>query len=286
MSANQTLKRASLVGAQAALMLALAAPAALAAQAAPAPAVAPAAAPAAAPRPAAPAPRPTAKAQAPWDLTGTWVSIVNEDWRWRMVTPPKGDYASVPLSAAGRAAADTWTPAMDGSCKAYGVGGLMRMPTRVKISWADDNTMKVETDAGVQTRTLTFNAPRGPGAPAPGPRTLQGLSLADWQLPAPAGGGGGGGAAAPRPPGGTLHVVTTNHTAGWLRKNGVPYSENAQITEFYDRWPAPDGSEWMSVTTVVTDPANLNQPFYTSSHFRREADDSKWRPKPCTPITN
>ena len=234
-----------------------------------------------APAAAAPAPRPTPKAASPIDLTGVWVAIVNEDWRWRMVTPPHGDYASVPLSPAGKALADTWTPAMDGSCKAYGVGGVMRMPTRLKIGWDNDNTLKIETDAGVQTRQLMFTQ-----APASGPKTLQGYSVAEWQFPAPLGGGGGGAAPPPRPPGGVLKVVTSNHTAGWLRKNGVPYSENAKITEFYDRWPGPDGSEWMSVTTVVDDPANLNQPFYTSSHFRREPDASKWRPKPCTPIAN
>ncbi len=50
---------------------------------------------------AAPAPG-TARAIAPIDLTGNWVSVVTEDWRFRMVTPPKGDYASVPLNAAAR----------------------------------------------------------------------------------------------------------------------------------------------------------------------------------------
>jgi hypothetical protein len=258
------ISKAALAFAGGGLMAALAASTALAA-AAPGPAAG-----------GAPPARPTGKAQAPWDLTGTWVSIVNEDWRWRMVTPPKGDYGSVPLTAAGRATADTWTPAQDGSCKAYGIGGIMRMPTRLKISWASDDVMKIETDAGVQTRELNF---AGRGA-ATGPRTMQGYSVADWQLPAPAGNG------QPRPPGGVLHVVTTNHTAGWLRKNGVPYAENAGVTEFYDRWQSPDGKEWMSVTTVINDPVNLNGPFYTSSHFRREDNDSKWRPKPCTPVAD
>src|SRR5262249_46270663 len=75
-------------------------------------------------------PPPTPKAAAPVDLTGYWVSIVTEDWRWRMVTPPKGDYASVPLSAEGRKVADAWDPAKDEGeqCKAYGAPGLMRLP--------------------------------------------------------------------------------------------------------------------------------------------------------------
>ena len=103
---------------------------------------------------------------APVDLTGNWVSVVTEDWQWRMTTPKKGDYASVPLSVAGRAEADKWTEAMDGRCEAYGVGGIMRMPGRLRISWQDDTTLKIETDAGEQTRLLRF-APAGPAGAAP-----------------------------------------------------------------------------------------------------------------------
>ena len=57
---------------------------------------------------------PTPRAAAPVDLTGYWVSVVTEDWRFRMVTPPKGDYASVPLNAEARRVADAWDPSKDG----------------------------------------------------------------------------------------------------------------------------------------------------------------------------
>ena len=67
---------------------------------------------------------PTAKAAAPMDLTGYWVAFVSEDWRFRMVTPPKGDYRGVPLTPEGRKVADAWDPAADEAagkkCKAYG----------------------------------------------------------------------------------------------------------------------------------------------------------------------
>src|SRR5262245_10293393 len=76
----------------------------------------------------------TARELAPVELTGYWVAVVTEDWRWRMVTPQKGDYTSVPLNAEGRRVADTWDRAKDDAagaqCKAYGVGGLMRQPGR------------------------------------------------------------------------------------------------------------------------------------------------------------
>ena len=112
------------------------------------------------------APPPPAKAAAPEELTGYWVSIVTEDWRYRMVTPAKGDYASVPISAEGRKVADTWDPAKDTAageqCRSYGAAGLMRVPGRVHITWQDDNTLKVETDAGTQTRLFHFAPPAVP----------------------------------------------------------------------------------------------------------------------------
>jgi hypothetical protein len=215
----------------------------------------------------------TPRAAAPIDLTGYWVSVVTEDWRWRMLTPPKGDYASVPLNVEGRKVADMWDPAKAASdgCKAYGAAGIMRMPGRLHITWENDTTLKIDTDAGRQTRLLRFDATEKPTGAA----SWQGLSVASWELP---GGRGGRGAAAPR--GGSLKVVTTNLRAGYLRKNGVPYSENAVVTEYFDPHAAY-GTEWFTVTTIVDDPRYLTQTFITSSHFKREPDGAKWTPAPC-----
>ena len=212
----------------------------------------------------------TPQAAAPIDLTGNWVSVVTEDWRWRMVTPPKGDFASVPLNPEGQKVGNSWDPATDGSCLAYGAAGLMRNPTRVRISWENDRTIKIETDAGVQTRRLVFGASQPPAQ-----RSLQGYSVAEWEIAA----AGRGAPAGPRR--GNLKATTTMMSAGWLRKNGVPYSENATMTEYFDRFASPNGDEWFSVTTVVSDAKYLNQDFVTSTHFKKEADGSKWAPKPC-----
>jgi hypothetical protein len=233
----------------------------------------------------------SARAIAPMDLTGYWVAIVTEDWRWRMVTPPKGDYASVPLNPEGRRVGDMWDLAKDNAagdqCKAFGVGGIMRQPGRLHITWQDDTTLKIDFDAGTQTRLLHFDKSKQPGAE----KTWQGHSVAEWELPARGrrGGGGGGGAgvalrgpAAPTPRGGSLKVVTTNFREGYLRKNGVPYSESATITEYFDRLPPhPNGDVWLMVITTIEDPKYLQQPFYTSTHFKLEPDGSKWNPTPC-----
>ena len=219
-----------------------------------------------------------ARAAAPVDVTGNWVSIVNEDWRWRMVTPPRGDFPGIPLSPAGVEAAMAWDPDTDGSCLAYGAAGLLRMPTRLRISWDDDDTLRLETDNGAQTRLLHFGAAEGSGAPS-----LQGHSVAGWRFTLPASNPFGIAApgAPPAAPGGGLDVETTNLEAAWLRRNGVPYSAETIMTEHFDRFPGPDGSDWLIVTTIVRDPVYLAGPFITSSQFRLEADGSNWSPAPC-----
>src|SRR4029450_12490688 len=118
----------------------------------------------------------SARAEGPIDLTGQWVAIISEDWRWRMITPPKGDIVSIPLNLKGQQAADPWDPAEDEAageqCRAYGAPGLMRGPIRMRISWLDDTTLKVETDYGMQARLLRFAS----AAAQPGPRSWQGVT--------------------------------------------------------------------------------------------------------------
>jgi hypothetical protein len=230
------------------------------------------------PTPTPPPPPAAPRAAAPIDLTGQWVAIVNEDWRWRMVTPPKGDYASVPLNDEGRRVADQWTEAQDGGCEAYGAAGLLRMPTRLRIRWQGDDHLVVETDAGRQTRTLQFGTPPPTATPS-----LQGQSVAKWVTPPrPPGGpglaGAGGGESRG---GGYLEVNTTNLTGGWLRRNGVPYSADAAVTEYFARFAAPNGDEWLMVTTIVDDSRYLTQRYITSSHFRREPEGGRWNPRAC-----
>jgi hypothetical protein len=213
------------------------------------------------------------RAAAPIDLTGTWVSLVTDDWRWRMVTPPKGDILYLPVNAAGRKVAESWDPARDEAanqqCKAYGAPGLMIMPGRMRISWQDDTTLKLEFDTGQQTRLLTFA--RGP-QPAAAP-SLQGRSVAEWEI------AGRRGGSAPRT--GALKVTTDSFTPGYFRKNGVPYSGNALLTEHYvllsDR-----GVDYLALTLFLEDPEYLTGPYVRTVQFKKEPDNSHWAPQPCS----
>jgi len=220
-------------------------------------------------------PPPTPRAAAPFDLSGQWVSLITEDWRHRQFTPSKGDYAPLPLSPAARKLADGWDPAKDEAageqCKAYGAAGLMRLPIRMRVAWQDDTTLKLETDAGTQTRMFYFGAPQGNGG------DWQGLSAARWDAPqAPFAGRGGG-----SPSGGSLKVVTTRMKPGYLRKNGVPYGENAVLTEYFDRFDVAGGDALLVVTSEVVDPEHLATPYWTSQQFKRETGTAGWNPTPC-----
>ena len=225
------------------------------------------------------APPPTAKAAAPVDLTGYWVSIVTEDWRWRMVTPAKGDYPSIPLNPAGRAVANAWDPAKDeaegNQCKSYGVGNIIRQPGRLHITWENDNTLRIDTDAGTQTRLFHFGDWKSPG----GEPAWQGDSAAQWEF---AGGGRGGRGQGAQSRGGDLKVVTTRMRPGYLQKNGVPYSGNAVVNEYFHRTIEDNGDSWLIVTTIVDDRQYLTSQFTRSTHFKKLPDASGWDPKPCT----
>jgi hypothetical protein len=225
------------------------------------------------------APPATPKQQAPIDLTGYWVSVVTEDWRYRMVTAPKGDHPGLPLNAEGNRVANAWDPAKDEAageqCKAYGAAGVMRAPGRLHITWDADDAMKLETEAGTQTRMFKF----GGAPPAAGEPTWQGTSVASWEI---AGGGRGRGRGGPQ--GGTLKVVTTHMRPGYLQKNGVPYSANAVLTEYYTRATEPNGDTWLFVTHVVDDPQYLTGPFIRSTHYKKlpETPTPAWTPEACS----
>lgn len=225
----------------------------------------------------------SAREAAPVDLTGYWVAPVMEDWRWRMVTPLKGDAASIPLRSSSRAIVDAWDPERDiangDECKAYGPPGLLRLPGRIRIEWRDDDTLVIEKDRGMQTRELRF------GPAAPGEPSRQGNSVARWDR------------GVPRPPAGvgflgtaprigtqskTLIVDTTNMLPGYLRKNGIPYSDETTVTEYFDTFTAVNGTEWFTVTTVVDDPIHLATPWVTTTDYKHEPDGSGWTPEPCS----
>jgi hypothetical protein len=203
------------------------------------------------------------------------VAQITEDWKERIHAAAKGDVGGIPVSQAGRREVAAWDPATANSCKAYGAGGILRMPGRLHIT-SEGSNFRIETDAGNQTRLLSFGTPSGQ------PGDSQGVSVASWDRPAPPlsgftlGGRGGGG-------GGSLKVVTTQAKPGWLARNGVPYGAKATFTEYWDLHEVPGGDTLLVVSVEVTDPDYLSGPYWYSVHFKKQANANGWNPQPCTP---
>jgi hypothetical protein len=223
-----------------------------------------------------PQPPQTPKATAPVDLTGYWVANVTTDWRWRITVPPKGDFQGLPLNAEARKLADAWDPAKDEAageqCRSYGAPSIMRVPGRLHMTWQDEQTLRLETDAGQQVRTFYFGTPRSQGG------DWQGVSQASWDMvPGP-----GGIAGSALVPSGALKVVTTKFRPGYLRKNGVPYSDKGVLTEYYDVIQEPDGAEYLVVSSTFEDSTFLNNKYETAVNFKKQPDGAGWHPEPCS----
>ena len=265
-------------------------------------------------------PPPTAKASAPIDLTGYWTSVVTEDWHIRMLPPARGDFGSgvagtienpgvgfvgagpnpsaqgnIPYNVTGAQTAMKWDPAKDeaegNACKAYGAPGIMRLPTHLHITWQDESTLKVEADYGTQTRLFHFGPPQSEGRlnysnatlfPARAPKleppagvepSGQGYSMASWNIVAASG-------SVER--GGSLKVVTSRLKPGYYWKNGMPYTGNATLTEYFRVMELPDRSQWIRFTQIVDDPEYLTQPWIVNYAFKKLPDGSKWNPTPCS----
>ena len=188
-----------------------------------------------------------------------------------------------------------WDPAKDeaegNACKAYGAPGIMRLPTHLHVTWQDERSLKIEADYGTQTRLLHFGPPTTEGRldygnatlfPSRPPRfeppaavdpSAQGYSIASWTIM-------GGSAGFER--GGNLKVVTSRLKPGYYWKNGMPYSGNAVLTEYFRTMELPDRSEWIRYTAIVDDAEYLTQPWIVNYAFKKLPDGSKWNPTPCS----
>jgi len=238
----------------------------------------------------APAQPTTPQAAAPIDLTGYWVSQIVDEWRFRVV-PQKGDIPYMPINAEARRIANAWDPDKDiaegKQCRAYGAVGVMQRPGRLHITWENDRTLRIDADAGTQTRLLHFGMPSA----QKGERSWQGYSTARWEVAGrpllDTGGTGfvpGLGTRGPNR-GGTLIAKTDNMLSGYIRKNGVPYSEDAVLTEYFNvvtnAAPGAQNQAYLAVTAFVDDPKYLTGPFIRTYTFKKQADAAGWDPTPC-----
>jgi hypothetical protein len=216
---------------------------------------------------------PSARATAAIDATGTWVSVITEEWVSRMVTPRKGYVrgGGIHLTPEGMKLTNMWDPARDEAagehCKGYGAVGVTRLPGKVRITWEGENTLKAEFEAGNQVRRFYFAS-----APAPGSPSWQGHSIAQWERAV----------TNPGERAGNLKVMTTNLRPQYARKNGLPISGNARLTEYLHVLNAPTGDLWLSWIGELDEPLYYLEPYHYSWQFKKVPDNSSWNPEPCS----
>ena len=207
------------------------------------------------------------------DLTGYWVSVITEDWKYRMVTPKNGVFDSLPLNGEGRKIGTSWDPAKDeaaGEALQGLHGGQRDAAARphahhlARRQYAADRHRCRNADAAAAIR---IRAAAGSQA---GRATR---SRSGSTRPAAA-------AAAPRL--GNLKVVTTNLRAGYVRKNGAPHSDKAVVTEYFDLNSLPNGDTWLTITTKVEDPVYFTRPYITTTDFKKLPSAAGWNPTPCS----
>ncbi|MGH8141021.1 MAG: hypothetical protein ACREU2_00670, partial [Steroidobacteraceae bacterium] len=228
-------------------------------------------------------PAASARARAPFDPSGYWVSLITQNWRYRMVVPGRGEYADVPINMVAKRLADAWNPAADTAagkqCEAYGAAVIMRNPERLHITWQDENTLRVETDEGMQTRLLHFKHEPSDASIVP---SLQGYSAARWLQDTTVNTFGAPERMSKTDHYGSLAVNTDHLLPGLLRKNGVPYGAQTTMSEYWDLRTLSTEDQWLTVSTKVQDAEYLFRPYVYDSIFQKEPDGSKWHPSPCT----
>lgn len=216
----------------------------------------------------------SARATATIDVAGTWVSVITEEWVSRMVTPRKGYVrgGGIHLTPEGTKLTNMWDPARDEAageqCKGYGAVGVTRLPGKVRLTWQGESALKAEFEAGNQVRLFQFGAASSPS----GPPSWQGNSVAQWERAV----------TGPGQRAGNLKVMTTNLRPQYARKNGLPISGNARLTEYLHVLEAPTGDLWLSWIGELDEPLYYLEPYHYSWQFKKVADNSSWNPEPCS----
>ena len=186
------------------------------------------------------------------DFTGEWAPLYHEDAPERLPGPELGDYTELPLNEAGRIRADSWeagriSVVMEYQCRPhasdYALRGLGNLRIWREIDQASQRLIafKMHFLAYDSERTIWMDGRPHPGEYAP--HTWQGFSTGVWE-------------------GNMLTITTTHLKANYMRRNGVPRSEKATLTEHWTRH-----GDWLTVVSVIEDPAFLTEPLVRSDNW-------------------
>jgi hypothetical protein len=187
-----------------------------------------------------------------FSLVGLWSGMYHEDELERTDPgPPPGDYTGIPINEAARYHADSWdadlVSVMEHQCIPHNAIYSMRGPANLSVHADIDSSTGqlrayvIDGTFGGATRIIWMDGRPHPSKFAA--HTWGGFSTGTWE-------------------GDTLKVVTTHIKAGYLRRNGITFNDNATLTEFFDLH-----DKYLTVTTLAYDPIYLTEPLLRTESF-------------------
>ncbi|MBV9769042.1 MAG: MBL fold metallo-hydrolase [Bryobacterales bacterium] len=201
------------------------------------------------------------------DPTGEWAPQFDEDFLERIPGPDIGDYLGLPINNAARLRGDSWDASLltlpENQCRPHPSDYAWRGPANLRI-WkeVDRDTQKLiayHTHISWQAPERTIWMDGRPHPSADAAHTWQGFSTGTWD-------------------GDVLTITTTHLKEGWIRRNGIPRSENATITEHLFRH-----GDRLTVMVIIDDPAYLTEPFVRTTDFAYDARQ-QIAPYPCESV--
>ncbi len=197
------------------------------------------------------------------DLAGIWQPRFHEDQPERLAGPELGDYLGLPITEGARRFADSWDPSRltvpEHQCQVHISPYIYRGPLNLRI-WEEKDprtqqvlAIKQYISTYEQTRTIWMDGRRHPSANAA--HTWMGFSTGRWV-------------------GDALEVDTSHIKQGWVRRNGVPQSDRARLTERFIRHGTV-----LTHISIVIDPVYLTEPLVKTQNFvqsPRELPEQNW----------
>lgn len=197
------------------------------------------------------------------DFSGEWAPRFHEDQPERVPGPELGDYLGIPISPAGRLRGQTWDASImtlpQWQCRPHSADYIWRGPSPLRISKEVDPVSREVVAFHAEWLRSVDRAIYLDGRPHPsesGPHTWAGFSTAKWD-------------------GNMLTIKTTHLKEGYLRRNGLPRSDQATLVEHWIRH-----GDILTVATIITDPVYLTEPFIRTTDYELDAHQQN-PPYPC-----
>jgi hypothetical protein len=206
-------------------------------------------------------------AEAQFDISGEWANRVHEDQPERGGGPELHDFTGLPINAAARQRGDAHNSALltvpEYQCRPHGAGYQSRQSQfRITRTIDEDSQQTVSFNMykrwQAQSRTIWMDG--RPHPPEFAAHTWQGFSTGEWV-------------------GNMLKVTTTHLKESYIRRNGLPQSDQATLTEYFSRH-----GEYLTWVSIIDDPVYLTEPLVRTADYALDPTQDMGA-YPCSYVT-